>query len=363
MLTDVTADLSAVERKHWAQLALALVGTVVAGFAHGRTGEVLAFALAAVGLSLVAVVVGEATEQMGSKMSPGATGVLHGALGNLPELMVCIFSLRAGLVEVVKGALIGSIVANSVLVLGLALLLGGLKHGTLKFQSEPPRMIAVLMLLAATALAVPTLTATLGTPAARHEEQLSVVCAVVLLVLFAASLSFFIRGDKEVTPAPDPEEVAHAHWPLWFSVVVLALGGVAAAFVSEWFVAALEPATKSMGLSEAFTGLVVVAIAGNAIENLVGIQLALKNKPDLAVSVVLNSSLQIALLVIPALVIASLFIASTPLTLVLSPLLLVVMLFSAIVPAFVVFDGEAIWLEGAALVGLYILFAAAFWWG
>jgi Ca2+:H+ antiporter len=125
MLTDVTADLSAVERKHWAQLALALVGTVVAGFAHGRTGEVLAFALAAVGLSLVAVVVGEATEQMGSKMSPGATGVLHGALGNLPELMVCIFSLRAGLVEVVKGALIGSIVANSVLVLGLAQLLGG----------------------------------------------------------------------------------------------------------------------------------------------------------------------------------------------------------------------------------------------
>jgi Ca2+:H+ antiporter len=133
--------------------------------------------------------------------------------------------------------------------------------------------------------------------------------------------------------------------------------------VSEWFVGALEPATKSMGLSEAFTGLVVVAIAGNAIENLVGIQLALKNKPDLAVSVVLNSSLQIALLVIPALVIASLFIASTPLTLVLSPLLLVVMLFSAIVPAFVVFDGEAIWLEGAALVGLYILVAAAFWWG
>ncbi|MES1227250.1 MAG: calcium/proton exchanger [Armatimonadota bacterium] len=358
----MAASMSSVSRKDWIILVAATVATVVAGLAHGRTSEIVSFILAALALSLLAVVVGEATEHLGSRLSPGATGVLHSALGNLPELMVCIFSLRAGLVDVVKGALIGSILANSVLVLGLAIMAGGLKHGLLKFRTEPPRMMAVLMLLACTALAVPTLADSIHTPASAHEEPLSLVCSIVLLVVYFCSLKFFISGDKEVTPAPDPEE-QHASWPLWFAITVLAIAGVGSGLVSDWFVEALKPATAAMGLSEAFTGLVVVAIAGNAIENLVGIQLAMKNKPELAISVILNSSLQIALMLIPILVIASFFIASTPLTLVLPPMLLAVMLFSAIVPAFVVFDGEAIWLEGAALIGLYVLFAAAFWWG
>jgi Ca2+:H+ antiporter len=343
-------------------LGAALVACLAAGVAHGRAGDVVSFLLAAVALSLLAVVVGHATDHLGSRMSAGATGVLQSALGNLPELMVCIFSLRAGLVDVVKGALIGSILANSVLVLGLAIMLGGFKHGQLTFKSEPPRMIALLMMLAAAALALPTLADLLHTPAGAHEPTLAIVCSVVLLIVFASSIPFFLKGDKTVTPQ-DAATSDHPAWPIGLAVGVLAFAGLGAAFVSEWFVSALEPATEAMGLSQAFTGLVVVAIAGNAIENLVGIQLAMRNKPDYAMSVILNSSLQIALLLIPVLVFVSLFVGAAPMTLVLSPLLLVALILAAFIPALVVFDGEAIWLEGVALVGLYVLIAAAFWWG
>ena len=340
----------------------AVLATLVAGFcSHERFGAVPAFLAAAVALSLLAVVVGHATDHLGSRMSAGATGVVQSALGNLPELMVCIFSLRAGLVDVVKGALVGSIMANSLLVLGLAALLGGLKNGTQKFKSEPPKMIAILMFLAVAALLIPSMAHLLHTPAEPHENELSVVCSIVLLIVFGCSLTFFLKGSPDVVP-----EDAHegASWPILVTVLVLALAGVGAAFVSEWFVDALKPATTAMGLSEAFTGLVVVAIAGNAIENLVGIQLALKNKPDYAVSVILNSSLQIALVLVPILVLVSMaFFSATPLTLVLPPMLIIALFLSALVPALIVFDGETIWLEGAALVGLYALIAAAFWWG
>lgn len=340
---------------------MALLATVLAGVAHGSAGAVLSFIAAAVALCLLAVVIGHATDNLGARMSPGATGVLQGAFGNLPELMVCLFSLKAGHVDVVKGALVGAILANSVLVLGLAILFGGLKHGTQKFKSEPPKMIAILMLLACSAIAIPTFAFQLHTPAAEHEASLSLVCSIVLIVTFGASLTFFLKGSPEVTPSDAKDH--QATWPVWLAVTVLALAGVGAAFVSEWFVAALEPATMSMGISQAFTGFVIVAIAGNAIENLVGIQLALKNKPDYAMSVVLNSSLQIALFLVPVLVMASYFIGPAPMTLVLPPLLVVALVLAALVPALIVFDGETIWLEGAALVGLYVLIAAAFWWG
>ncbi len=345
-----------------ATIGVAMLVCVAAGVSSGRTNSVVAFALAAAALSLLALLVGHATDHLGNRMSPGATGVLQSALGNLPELMVCIFSLRAGLVDVVKGALIGSILANSVLVLGLAILFGGIKHGTQKFRSEPPRMIAVLMLLACAALIVPTLAQQLHTPASRHQDSLSLICSIVLIVVFVSSLTFFIKGAKHVTP-DDVATTEHPTWPMWFSIAVLTLAGVGSAFVSDWFVAALEPATKALGLSETFTGFVVVAIAGNAIENVVGIQLMMKNKPDYAISVILNSSLQIALMVVPTLVFISFLVGAVPLTLVLSPMMLISLVLASVVPMVVIMDGESIWLEGAALIGLYVLIASAFWWG
>jgi Ca2+:H+ antiporter len=299
---------------------------------------------------------------LGSRLGPGATGILQSSLGNLPELFVCIFALRAGLSNLVQAALIGSILGNLLFVFGLAIFLGGLKNGTQRFNSEPPRMIATLMILAVAALMIPTLAKELHTPAEAHINNLDIACAIVLLVLLAANIYFSVKGDPAV--APQEKEAGHAEWSLGLAIGVLAGAGIGAALVSDWFVDALEPMMKTFGLSETFTGLVIVAIAGNSIENLVGIQFAWRNQPDYALSIMLNSSLQIALGLIPVLVLLSLFVlGGSVLTLVLPPLLVAALALAAIVSAFVVYDGESIWLEGLALIGLYCIIAASFWWG
>lgn len=344
-------------------IVIALLVTAISGVLHYvHANEVLRFSVTAASLALLAMIVGDATDQLGSRMGPGTTGVLQSALGNLPELFVCIFALRAGLDEVVQAALIGSILGNSVLVLGVALLVGGLKNGTQRFNSEPPKMIATLMILAFAALAIPTLTHMLHTSAETHINGLNVFVAVVLLVLFIASLFFSISGDNAVA-SPHPAEDPGKSWSLPLTLIVLAGAGLAAAFVSDWFVEALQPAMKTLGINDTFAGLVIVAIAGNAIENLVGIQLAWRNQPDYAVSVILNSSLQIALGLFPLLVLLSFVLGGAILSFVLAPMLLACLALAVIVSAFVVFDGESIWLEGLALIGLYFLIAAAFWWG
>lgn len=349
------------ERKEKMSVGMAVVATGLAGTLHHvGANVVLTFGVTAAALALLAMIVGAATEQLGSKLGPGATGILQSALGNLPELFVCIFALRAGLTDVVKAALIGSILGNSLLVFGLALFLGGLKNGKQVFMSEPPKMIVTLMLLAVAALMIPTLAHELHAPASAHEGALSVACSLVLLVVLAASIWFSVKGDPSVAPTI---EAGHVVWPMSLTIGLLLASSVGAAFVSDWFVEGLQPAMRVLGISDAFAGLVVVAIAGNAIENLVGIQLAWKNQADYAVSVILNSSLQVALGLIPALVLLSFVLGGSILTLVLPPLLIAALLLTALVTAFVVYDGESIWLEGLALIGLYCIVASAFWWG
>lgn len=345
-------------------IAVAVVITALAGFLHyTEANAVFGFIVTAGALTFLAMIVGDATEQLGSRMGPGATGILQSALGNLPELFVCIFALRAGLSTVVQAALIGSILGNSVLVFGLALLLGGIKHGTQRFKSEPPRMVATLMILAFAALAIPTFTHQLHTSAEKHLNALDIFVAIVLLILFVASTYFFLKGDKSVVTEDESAGEHAASWSLPLTLVVLALSGVGAAFVSDWFVEALQPAMQTLGINDTFAGLVIVAIAGNAIENLVGIQLAMRNQPDYAVSVIMNSSLQIALGLFPLLVLLSYVLGGAILSFVLPPMLLACLALAVIVSAFIVFDGESIWMEGLALVGLYCLIAAAFWWG
>jgi Ca2+:H+ antiporter len=351
-------------KKELLLIGIAFAITATGGVLHyAEANTLLVFVITAASLALVAKIVGEATEQLGGRLGPGATGILQSALGNLPELFICIFALKAGLADVVQAALIGSILGNSLLVFGLALFLGGLKNGTQRFRSEPPKMIATLMMLAFAALAIPTLASMFHTEAAKHIDALDIVVAIVLLTLFASSIYFFIKRDKAVV-APDPDEKSHkATWSLALTLIVLAGAGIAAAFISEWFVDALQPAMKTLGINDVFAGLIIVAIAGNAIENLVGIQLAVRNKMDYAVSVILNSSLQIALGVFPILVLASFFLGGAILSFVLTPMLLAALALTVIVSAIVVFDGESIWLEGLALIGLYCLIAASFWWG
>jgi Ca2+:H+ antiporter len=321
---------------------------VVSALAHyGGWPSVLGFVVSAAAVALLAALVGRSVEQLGDRFGPGATGVLQSALGNLPELFICIFALRSGLVDVVKAALVGSILANLLLVLGLAFLVGGLKHGTQQLGSERARTIVVLMTLSVTAMAFPSLTHALHTPAGEHEKTFSLIVSVVLLGLFALSLPFSLRKQTAEEAAAAPETEA-PRWPLALAIGLLAGAGVAAAFVSDWFVNALEPAMDSLNVSQAFAGLVVVAIAGNAVENVVGIQLAAKNQSEYAFSVVLNSPIQIALVLAPLLVIISQVFGLASLTLVFTPLLVVALVLSVLL---------------ASMIALYAIIATAFWWG
>jgi Ca2+:H+ antiporter len=353
------------ERGQVIMLGGAIVASILSGILSAAgANAVLIFVIAGVALALLAALVGEATDQVGARLGPGATGVLQSALGNLPELFVGIFALRAGLLEVVQAALVGSILGNSLFVLGLAFLVGGLRHGTQRFNSDTPRMIATLTLLAVAALVIPTLTLGLHTPAAGHEEGLSIACAIILLLVFLASIPVSLKGGPASisTGKLVPADVRDL-WPVWLAIVVLIGAGVGSAFVSDWFIAALTPAIHALHISQGFTGLVIVALAGNAVENVVGIQFAARNQPDFAISVILNSSLQVALGLIPVLVLLSFVIGGSHLTLVLPPLLVAALGLAAALGALIVYDGESTWLEGVALMGLYAIIATSFWWG
>ena len=343
-------------RRDVIELGLAVVVVAAAAAAHfAAANPVLTFVVAAVAIAVLARLVGGATEQLGSRLGSSAAGMIQSALGNLPELFIALFALNQGLIEVVQSALVGSVIANGVLVLGIAFVAGGLKHGTQTFDSPRARMIATLTVVAASILAVPTLAHAVHTSAAAHEKTLSLICAGVLLALFLLTLPGLLAGGEAATPES-------SRWTLGTTILVLGGSGAGAAFVSDWFVTALKPATETLGMSEAFAGLVVVAIAGNAVENVVGVQLALKNRPDFAISVIINSALQVALLLTPVIVFASLFFA-TNLTLVFPSLLAISLLLAAWISAVVVYDGESTWEEGAILVGFYVVVAASFWWG
>jgi Ca2+:H+ antiporter len=341
--------------------AIALVAAIATLiFRIAGAAGVPTFIASAVALAALAAMVGEGTDQLGHRLGPGATGVLQSALGNLPELFISIFALQAGLTVVVQTALIGSILANALLVLGIAFLVGGLRHGEQHFASEAPRMIAVLILLATAALAIPALATAPGAPDAGHPVELSVIASVVLLVVFAGSIPFSIRGGNDVSTAAVELD---ALWPVGLAVSVLAVAGLGAAVVSDWFVESLRPAMATLGISQDFVGLVVVAIAGNAVENVVGVQMAARNKPDVAISLILNSALQVALALTPAIVLISLVIGPAPMTLVVQPVLIGALALSALLSALITVDGRSTWLEGLALIGLYVIIAAAVWWG
>jgi Ca2+:H+ antiporter len=332
-------------------------------------GDIVPFVISAVALALLAMLVGRAVEALGDRLGAGATGIVQSALGNLPELFVAIFALRAGLIGVVQAAIVGSILANALLVLGAAFVAGGLKHGTQRFETEAARRLALMMLLSVAALLIPALTASLHSPAAGHEAGLSRVVAIMLLAVFVLSLPASIKRTKNASPAPaEPaapaaKEEGASEWPLWLAITMLAVAGLGAAFVSDWFVDALQPAIGALHISEAFAGLVIVAIAGNAVENVVGIQLAARNKTDYALSVILQSPVQIAQVLAPVLVLIAPLVGAGAFTLVLPPLLIAALVLAVIVTVIVVFDGESNWFEGATLIGLYMVIAAAFWWG
>jgi Ca2+:H+ antiporter len=341
-------------------LIVAVVATAAAGIAHyAGAPSVLAFAIAAVSLAGLASIVSFATEQVGVRFGPAVTGVLQSTLGNLPEFFIVVFALHAGQVVVAQTSVVGSLFANALLVLGLVIVVGARRDGVMRFRPRLPQDTATLLLSASFVIVLVGLAVAAHDEAARHVDTLSAIAAVCLLAVYGAWLWGYLRSD-EPREAVHEEPVHGAATPLAVSVALLAGAGAGAAFASDWFVSALAPAIDKLGISEAFAGLVIVAIAGNAVENVVGIVLAAKGDSDLAISVVKNSVAQVAAFLFPLLVLVSLFF-SNHLTFQLSPVYVGAILLTAIALWQITGDGEATVFEGIALIGMYVTLAAFAW--
>ncbi|MEP6909006.1 MAG: sodium:proton exchanger [Actinomycetota bacterium] len=336
--------------------AAILTVCVVTGILHFADAEPVAiFLLAAASLAGLAWMIGVATEAIGARFGPALTGLLQSTLGNLPELFVVLFALSAGEIVVAQTSILGSLFANALLVLGLAIVAGSFaaKDSVMRFRSRLPNDTATLLLLAVFIIVLLGLSNTVGDRASKHAVTISAVGAVCLLVVYALWLWSYLRSDQG---EPALEEGSHVPFSFRTGIVVLAVAGVAAALISDWFVAALDPAVEALGISKAFTGLVIVAIAGNAVENLVGVTLAAKGRSDLAISVVKNSVAQIAVFLFPALVLFSLFFENR-LTFVLAPVYIGALAVTAIAVWQITGDGQAVAFEGWALVAIYIVLA------
>jgi Ca2+:H+ antiporter len=390
--------LSPLERS---ALLLVAVLTALAGVANYQPWPAVPrFAIATLALAGLAWVVSFATEQLGERFGPGVTGMLQSTLGNLPELFVVIFALKKGELIVAQTAIVGSILANALLVLGLVIVVGARRSqdGIMRFSKRLPRDTATLLQVTVFIIVLLGLAAASHDPASHHVQAISAVGAVCLLVVYIAWVVPYLRSD--VAPGsgdePDPEvglsaegggeqatsavsigatataageEVpVQARAPaddkprpaprlgLGLTLTLLIVAGTASAFVSDWFINGLEPAIVELNISQAFAGLVIVAIAGNAAENTAGIVLAYKGRSDLAISVVKNSVAQIAAFLFPLLVLVS-FALSTTLTFALAPVYIGALALTALALWQVTGDGEAAEFEGWALVALYVILA------
>ncbi|HEX3512121.1 MAG TPA: hypothetical protein VHT27_13590 [Solirubrobacteraceae bacterium] len=345
-------------------LAAIVVVTAVAGVADfGEWASVPRFAAATLALAGLAWVVSFATEALGDRLGPGATGLMQSTLGNLPELFVVIFALQKGELVVAQTAIVGSMLANALLVLGLVIVVGASRapDRVMRFHKRLPRDTATLMQV--TVFTIVLLGLSLGShdPASHHVKAISIVGAICLLIVYATWVGPYLRSDMQAgAPRTSSEEDASAEArsgiPLPWAISLLLVAGVAAAFVSDWFINALAPAIHQLDLSQAFAGLVIVAIAGNAVENTAGLVLAYKRRNDLAISVVKNSVAQIAAFLFPALVLIS-FALSTTLTFALAPVYIGALALTVLAVAQVTGDGEAAAFEGWALVALYAVLA------
>jgi Ca2+:H+ antiporter len=361
-------------------LPIIAVLTALAGIAnYDAWSTVPRFVLATLALAGLAWVVSSATEQLGERFGPGITGMLQSTLGNLPELFVVIFALQKGELVVAQTAIIGSVLANALLVLGLVIVVGARRadDGLMRFSKRLPRDTATLLQVTVFIIVLLGLSLASHDPASHHVKAISIVGAICLLVVYGAWVVPYLRSDslpgaaRDGAQAPSAraggvvagEAIALANddkpaprLSLGLTLTLLVLAGGGSAFVSDWFVNGLEPAITLLHLSQAFAGLVIVAIAGNAVENTAGLVLAWKGRSDLAISVVKNSVAQIAAFLFPLLVLVS-FALDTTLTFALAPVYIGALALTALALWQVTGDGEAAEFEGWALVALYVVLA------
>ena len=353
-------------------LAIVLGISTAAGILNSTTGNpVLSFITSAIALGAIARLVVRSVEAISERIGRGVNGLLQSLLGNLPEIFVILFALNAGLYEIVKATIVGSIIANILLVMGIAFVVGGRKFGRQSFNVASARQLSMLLALSVFVLAIPTLTASFNTPAVEFEREVTVIISLLLIFLFLASIPDTIRHANHESPVTGTNEALaaasevdeHGQWPINISILMVLVAIAGSVFVSKWFVDDLPAAMATLGISEAFAGLIIVALVSNAVESFVGVQLASRDQQSYALQIILQSPVQVAMIVAPLIALAAPLVGATTFTLVLSPLLLAVLLMAVFIAFVVVSDGRSTWFEGAALITLYLGIATAFWWG
>lgn len=325
----------------------------------------LIFICAALGIIPLADLIGEGTEELVAYTGPQLGGLLNATLGNAAELIITIFAIRQGLLELVKASIIGSILGNLLLVMGLSLLLGGLKNGIQTYDRRNAGNNSTLLILALAALFIPSLFSSAieqfgGEGFLATEIAFSESVAIVMIIIYGLSILYSFRS-QDSSLNREPAIVHESKWSLRYSLGVLTGATIGVVFMSEVLVGAVEAVTVSFGLTEFFIGIIVIPLVGNVAEHLVAVEVAYKNKMELSMAVSLGSSIQIALFVAPILVFISLLFPGTNLLLIFNEFELVALAAGAIVVAFIAQDGESNWLEGAMLLALYFIIGLAFY--
>jgi Ca2+:H+ antiporter len=354
----------------WPYLLTPLIPLAVALDLAGASAT-LVFATSALGIVPTAALMGRATEELAARSGPGIGGLLNVTFGNAPELIIALFALGQGLQEVVKASIIGSIIGNILLVLGAAMLAGGLGREKQTFSRTGASVQTSMLLLAAAALLMPAIFELVegkGLPSPGAEivrygstvEHLSLAVAIVLIVTYSLGLVFSLKTHRALFNPEYGDEDSWG-WSTRTSVLALAIAGVLVGVMSEVLVSSISEASRSIGLSEFFIGVIVVAIVGNAAEHWVAVLVAMKNKMDLAVNIAIGSSAQVALFVAPVLVLASFFLGPHPLALVFNGFELGAVLLAVLIANYVTQDGESTWFEGIQLLAVYLVFGIAFY--
>lgn len=320
----------------------------------------LLFITSALAVIPAAGILGQATEELAVHTGPRVGGLLNATLGNAAELIITLFAIRAGLLDLVKASITGSILGNVLLVMGLSVLLGGIKNGVQRFDRTHAGVNATQLILAVLALMIPSLFFFAHTETFGPVESLSLGTAIAMILVYFLGLVFAFRyTGPEPSLAHETQTAHHGGWPIPKAVALLLAATVLIAGLSEILVGAVEHTVAVLGISEFFIGIIVVPLVGNVAEHLVAVQTAWKNKMELSMAVSLGSSLQIALFVAPALVFISLLMGN-PLTLVFNQFEIIALFAGILIASFVAQDGESNWLEGAQLLVLYIILAMAF---
>ena len=346
-------------------IVLAIVLEVV------HAGPVVIFAASALGVIPTAALMGKATEELAARSGPGIGGFLNVTFGNAPELIIALVALNAGLHEVVKASIIGSILGNVLLVLGVAMVAGGAKRDKQTFSRTAATAQSAMLLLAVAAMVMPAIFEMVegqGLPSPTDDridydstvEHLSLAVALVLIATYAAGLLFSLKTHKDLFNPEHDEEIHGEIWSVRKSVIALAVAGVAVGAMSEILVGSITEASHEIGISQFFVGVIVVAIVGNAAEHWVAVLVAMKNKMDLAVNIAIGSSAQIALFVAPVLVLASFVLGPHPMALVFNGFELGAVFIAILIASHVTNEGESNWFEGIQLLAVYVVLGLAF---